>query len=109
MLCYIRLYVEVSSLENARKALDSIVEVTSKSGVSMNAKCSDYWKIKEYKRIEFELEVSPGFSLQQIGDLLGSGWILITPKELVWEFDALKTFCIESVRWAHIEVLEVSM
>lgn len=67
-----------------------------------------YWKMPEYIEVRFEVAM-PVNSLEQFSSILaalGEGWCIQREGEAIWNPSDDATFAEQSVRWAHVELLE---
>lgn len=107
MAFHIKVFVEERTLEAAEKVMAEICAAVQKFGTVEDASCSDYWKIVEYKQIEFELKTNGPVALSDIALIFGTGWNMKEEHFWIWGNIEDGKFLMGSVRWALIEVLGV--
>ena len=108
-ILYIRMFAEEPSEEFARCNVAERIEVLIRP-YAKNIECriKRYWKIPEHFEVFMEMSVVGEISniFDQITSTLGTGWEELQPLESIWNpSPPTSIFTIESVRWAHIEVL----
>lgn len=105
----LRIFAEEPSEELARRNVASRVgELTKKYANIFDVKIEKYWKIPQYFEIAIRFspldEVDSVFN--KIISILGTGWQMQQPSESIWNYSSYGSdFALNSVRWAHIEVL----
>ena len=106
---FLRVFAEESTEEAAHKVADRILELLKEHTRQLDVQVKKYWKIPEYYEIFFRLSPLRDTSIIQseITALLGNGWEKQQDSvESIWNPGPESNFKIESIRWAHIEIVE---
>ena len=85
--------------------VSDLVRVAGYSVIKTGVK--PYWKIPEYFEVVVEMTTTrERGGIEQALEKLGSGWLHQQPGEAIWNKGENANFMDESVRWAHIELIE---
>ncbi|MFZ5759523.1 MAG: hypothetical protein ACOY32_07835 [Thermodesulfobacteriota bacterium] len=106
---FLRLFAEEPSEEAAHNVADRILDLLKGHALHLDIQVKKYWKIPEYYEIFFRLSPLTGSSdiISEIASILGKGWEKQQASlESIWNPGPESSFKINSVRWAHIEIVE---
>jgi len=105
----LRLFAEEPSEEAAHNVADKIIDLLKGHTRQLDLQVKKYWKIPEYYEIFFRLSpLRDSSDIQsEITAILGNGWEeQQTLIESIWNPGPESNFKIDSIRWAHIEIIE---
>lgn len=106
---FLRIFVEVQAEDAASEIAKAIATIASRFSEIKDQSISKYWKINEYYEIFLNLCPKNQLETDYKGLLseLGSGWESSGDFESIWNYGEDRVFIDNSVRWAHLEKVDL--
>jgi hypothetical protein len=104
----LRVFQETPDEQVAKLLSHRVSDVVRAAGYSVvKTSVKPYWKIPEYFEVVIEMTTVPDVGgIEHALEKLGSGWLHQRPGEAIWNKGENAHFMDESVRWAHLELIE---
>ena len=104
----LRMFQETPDEQVAKLLLHRVSKLVKAAGYSVvKTSVKPYWKIPEYFEVVVKMTTAPGEGgIEHVLVKLGSGWLHQRPGEAIWNKEENAHFMDESVRWAHLELIE---